>query len=156
MTTTFSGDWGATIGHEVTGTTLHPGTGAGPVVVLDAPLSFWGGTDAAGRVVDRHHPQHGAKLAGRVVAMMASRGSSSSSSVLAEQVRAGTAPAALLLAESDAVVLLGVLVASELYGQQLPVVLLDSADLAALPQGERALVEADTRVGLVRWGEVTR
>jgi uncharacterized protein len=117
---------------RLTGRSLHPGTAAGQPLALDAPLSFWGGTDAAGRIVDEHHPQRGASLAGRVVALPAGRGSSSSSSVLAEQIRAGTAPAALVLTEPDAILMLGAWVAAELYDRRLPVAVLAAPAFAAL------------------------
>ena len=71
------------------GRTLFAGSASGPVVRLDEPLSLWGGMDpATGTVIDRRHPQSGEDLAGRVVLMPSGRGSSSSSSVLAEAVRA--------------------------------------------------------------------
>jgi uncharacterized protein len=127
----------------LTGETLHPGEAAGELLVLGEPLSFWGGTDASGRVIEPHHPQHGALLAGRVVAMPSGRGSSSSSSVLAEQVRAGAAPAALLLASPDAILVLAAIVAAELYGRLLPIVLLEPGASAALCDGARVGVRAD-------------
>lgn len=108
------------------GHVLAPGVGAGEALTLDAPLSFWGGTDrATGVIIDRHHPQHGIGIAGRVLIMDASRGSSSSSSVLAEQIRAGVAPAAILLGSRDAIIALGALAAAELYGIRMPVVLIN-------------------------------
>jgi predicted aconitase with swiveling domain len=70
--------------------------------VLEAPLSLWGGLDPhSGRLCDHHHPQLGATIAGHILVMPSGRGSSSSSSVLAEAIRLGTAPAAILLAEPD-------------------------------------------------------
>lgn len=114
------------------GTTLTAGRGRGPLLRLDVPLSFWGGTDHDGRIVDRHHPAFGRSVTGVVLAMPASRGSSSSSSVLAEQLRLGTGPAAVLLTEPDAIVALGAMVAAELYGIAVPVVLVEAADLSAL------------------------
>jgi len=116
----------------LTGRTVHPGAGRGRLLALEAPLSFWGGTDEAGRIVDAHHPQHGTVLAGQVVLLPAVRGSSSSSSVLAEQIRSGTAPAALVLTEPDAILLLGAWVAAELYGRSVPIVVLARPDLARL------------------------
>ena len=78
------------------------GTAAGPVVVLDEPLSFWGGFSAErGLVIDDHHPQSGVSLSGAIVVMVGARGSSSASSVLAESVRLGTAPAAILMQRPD-------------------------------------------------------
>ena len=54
--------------------------------------------------------------------MPSGRGSSSSSSVLAEAIRAGTAPAAIVLGEADPILALGAIVARELYGTTIPVV----------------------------------
>ncbi|MEO5986390.1 MAG: DUF126 domain-containing protein [Candidatus Limnocylindria bacterium] len=117
----------------------------GRVLVLDEPLSLWGGMDpATGRLIDPHHPQHGALLAGRVVFMPSAKGSSSSASVLAEAVRAGTAPAAFLLSEPDLILEIGSAVAEELYGIRVPVhvispqrasVILDGSELRIGPRG---------------------
>lgn len=111
-----------TSGREVTGRTLHPGSARGEALLLGAPLSLWGGTDGSGRIVDGHHPQCGTRLTGRVVVLASGRGSSSSSAVLAEQVRTGTAPAAIVLSEVDPIMVAGALVAAELYGTLLPIV----------------------------------
>ena len=93
--------------------TLVPGMATGEVLVLDEPLSFWGGLDPeTGALIDAHHPQVGASLAGRVLVMPSGRGSSSSSYVLAEAIRAGTAPVAVVLGEADAIVALGAIVAA--------------------------------------------
>jgi uncharacterized protein len=114
---------------------LCSGVGTGALLVLDEPLSFWGGTDlATGEITDVHHPQRGLSVAGRVVAMAASRGSSSSSSVLAEQLRAGVGPAAIILTSRDAILALGALAAFELYGISMPIVLVGPAELAALTE----------------------
>jgi uncharacterized protein len=129
------------------GRVLLPGTARGTVLVLEEPLSFWGGFDpGSGLIVDRRHPQHGQRAAGRVVALPAGRGSSSSSSVLAEAVRAGTAPAAVLLRETDEIVVLGLLVAEELYGVTVPVILLDEPAYRALRTGDEAAIEPDGTV----------
>jgi predicted aconitase with swiveling domain len=122
---------------------LAPGTAAGELLVLDEPLSLWGGLDpASGTLIDAHHPQVGAALVGRVVAMPSGRGSSSSSYVLAEAIRSGAAPAAFLLGEPDAIVALGALVAAELYGVGLPVVVLDRETYACLATGTQLEVVA--------------
>jgi predicted aconitase with swiveling domain len=106
-----------------------------------------------GEVIDRRHPQTGASLAGRVVAMPAGRGSSSSSSVLAEAIRAGTAPAAILLREPDGIVALGAMVAGELYGLWCPVVALDPGEHSRLRDGDLVAVEADEDGTVVRYAE---
>ncbi len=105
---------------------LVAGEATGPVVVLSEPLSFWGGFNAEkGTVVDQRHPQVGSCLTGAIVLMPSGRGSSSASSVLAEAIRAKTAPAAVVLLEADEIIALGAIVADELYGRVMPVVVVD-------------------------------
>lgn len=131
---------------------LCPGDGAGDILRLGEPLSFWGGTGQdTGIITDVHHPQHGVSLAGRVVVMTASRGSSSSSSVLAEQIRLGVAPAAILLASRDAIVVLGALAAAEVYGIRMPILLLGTAAIEAVPGDGPVSVWADASAASVRW-----
>jgi uncharacterized protein len=109
----------------------------GTALVLSEGLSLWGGMDpATGDVIDAHHPQRGANLSGRVLVMPSGRGSSSSASVLAEAVRAGTAPAAIVLGEPDLILAIGAAVAEELYGVRVPVVVLAPDELAAITDGE--------------------
>ncbi len=109
---------------------------SGRALVLDEGLSLWGGMDpATGELIDVRHPQRGVSLTGRVVVMPSGRGSSSSASVLAEAVRAKTAPAAILLGEADLILAIGSLVAEELYGVTVPVVVLGSERLAAIGDG---------------------
>lgn len=122
---------------------LVPGTAEGHVVVLDEPLSFWGGLDPhTGLLIDRNHPQAGANLAGVILVMPSGRGSSSSSSVLAEAIRAGTAPAAILLLETDPIIALGSIVARELYGTETPVAVLAPDAYASLRTGDHVAVNA--------------
>ena len=69
-------------------------------------------------------------LTGRVLCMPSGRGSSSSSYVFAESIRTGTAPAAVVLGEPDAIVALGAIVAAELYGIEIPVIVADLSTIA--------------------------
>lgn len=138
--------------HHVRALTLCAGDGFGDILWLDEPLSFWGGTDlASGVITDVHHPQRGISLAGRVVVMSASRGSSSSSSVLAEQVRAGVGPGAIVLSSRDLIVTLGALAAAEVYGIRMPILLLDSAGFARLPRTGPVVVSATDAAASVSW-----
>jgi predicted aconitase with swiveling domain len=101
---------------------LTAGEGSGGVVLLSVGLSFWGGFDlVSGRIIDRNHPQCGALLSGAVLCMPSGRGSSSSSSVLAEAVRSGVAPAAIILARRDPILGVGALAAGMLYAKHLPI-----------------------------------
>lgn len=128
---------------------LSPGQASAAAIVLREPLSLWGGLDpATGELTDAHHPQRGALLAGRVLVMPASRGSSSSSSVFAEAARAGHAPAAILLGEPDLILAIGSAVAEELYGKRIPVLVLEPDDLAAIPDGAVVSVSEDGEVTL--------
>ena len=122
-------------------------------MVLDDPISFWGGVDPlTGTIIDRHHPQLGASVAAQVLVLRHGRGSSSSSSVLAECLRLGVGPVAIVLAVADPILALGALVAQELYGTSTPVVVLSSPDydaFARFPDGA-ATVEAVGTQALVR------
>jgi predicted aconitase with swiveling domain len=118
----------------IIGDPVVPGESVGRVLNLERPLSFWGGVDPeTGRVTDVHHPQHGVVVTGRVLVMPTGRGSSSSSSVLLECVRAGTAPAALLVHHVDPILPVGAAVAIELYGRGPAVVRIDAGE--RLPDG---------------------
>lgn len=123
---------------------LVAGRAAGEVLLLAEPLSFWGGIDVnTGRIIDRHHPQAGLSITGKVLVMPAGRGSSSSSSVLAESLRIGSGPAAILLREADVIVALGAMVAQGLYGVICPVALASDSEYAALRSGFRVLVRTE-------------
>jgi predicted aconitase with swiveling domain len=145
--TTFSADAGSRM--PLTARPLHAGSARGRVLRLDEPLSFWGGTDHDGRIIDRHHPQWGESVAGTVLVMRSGRGSSSSSYVLTEQLRRGSGPVAIVLAEPDAIVTLGAIVADELYGSAVPVAMVAGQDLAALPTGLEVTVECWESTGVV-------
>ena len=137
-------------GLELRGRALVEGEAAGPALVLEAPLSLWGGMDPrTGRLSDHHHPQLGATVTGRVLVMPSARGSSSSSSVLAEAIRLGTAPQAILLGEPDEILVLGALVAEYLYARTCPIVVLPGDHTAAVATGDRVEVHGN-RVRLVR------
>ena len=121
---------------------LAPGEGEGAPLKLDEPLSFWGGLDpATGLVIDRWHAQAGASVAGRVLLMPGGRGSSSGSAALAEAIRLGNGPAAILLTRRDPIVIVGALVAAELYGASCPVALV--GDFGALAGAARLRVRVE-------------
>lgn len=102
---------------------LLSGRARGEVLRLDEPLSFWGGVDpGTGRIIEKSHPQFGELLAGRILAMSHGRGSSSASSVLAETLRQGHGPTAIVTSEPDSILLVGAVVAAELYDVECPVV----------------------------------
>lgn len=129
---------------------LVDGEGCGAALVLSEPLSFWGGVDErTGTIIDHHHPQRGETVAGRVVVLARTRGSTSSSGVLAELVRRGVGPAALLLAEPDLAVVAALTVAAELYGIRVPAIVLNLDDWHDVRDGERLRVRRGGAIALV-------
>ncbi|TRC94334.1 DUF126 domain-containing protein [Mesorhizobium sp. WSM4303] len=123
---------------------LVPGrAGEGEALVLTAPISFWGGVDPqSGRIADVRHPQHGETIAGRVLFLPGTIGSSSASAVLMELVHNGHAPAALVLHEPDAILLLGLIVGREM-GWRTPVALRLERGAFAAYRGKRVSVADD-------------
>lgn len=120
---------------------ILPGHAAGVACLLDESLSMWGGLDSGtGEIIDRRHPQSGTIVTGTILVLPHGRGSSSSSSVLAEAIRAGTAPAAIVLAESDDIILLGALAAEELYGITCPIVVADPEEYGSITTGMAVVV----------------
>ena len=102
---------------------LVDGVATGEALLLGEPLSLWGGFEpTTGEIIDATHPQVGETLTGRIVVMPHGRGSSSSSSVLAEALRLGTGPAGFVLSRPDSILVIGSLVAKRLYGIVCPIV----------------------------------
>ena len=131
------------------GRPLVAGEAAGELLAAAEPLSFWGGYDqSTGEIIDRRHPLSGRNAAGAVLAVPAARGSSTTTAVLLEAVRRGTAPAALLTDGVDTFLTLAAIVAEQMYGTTLPVVALDEQDFRNLASAARASVHADGRVVL--------
>lgn len=129
------------------GRVLHPGSASGQILRLDGPLSFWGGFDAAtGLIIDKSHPQVGQSLTDRVVVMPGSRGSAGTPGVLAESMRMGTGPAALIVTKADINLTAGAVVASALYDIACPIVLLDAEAFSALADGEPVDVSPDGQI----------
>jgi predicted aconitase with swiveling domain len=119
---------------------LLSGTAEGDLLRLDRPLSFWGGVDPnSGDVTDPRHPQFGANMAGRIVAMERGIGSSSGSSILLELLANGNGPVGLLLIEPDAILTLAAVVAREMGYADLPIFLITEADFLRLPKRLRMI-----------------
>jgi len=129
------------------GRVLVAGEASGTVLVSPEPLSFWGGYDyKTGEIIDRRHPLSGQKAAGCVLALPLTRGSSTTTAVLLESVKAGTAPAAILSPRVDSFLVLASVVADEMYGRPIPILALSEADFAALRTGQRVEVRRDGEV----------
>ncbi|HEV2690346.1 MAG TPA: DUF126 domain-containing protein [Bryobacteraceae bacterium] len=124
------------------GQVVVAGKAAGELLVSDQPLSFWGGYDhQTGEIIDRRHPLSGQIAAGRILALPNTIGSSTTTAVLLEAVRAGTAPAAILTTGVDSFLALASIVADEMYSRPIPVVALSAEQFATLKTGTRIRVQ---------------
>ena len=132
---------------ELRGTPVHAGTGEGPILILRKPLSFWGGVDPlTGTVSDPRHPLHSERLAGRILVMERTIGSSSSSAIMLELLRNGVAPAGIVVGKPDAILVLGILVARELGYATVPLLRIGEEGTARLQgaDGDWGAISGDT------------
>jgi predicted aconitase with swiveling domain len=126
------------MGRVIKGKVVIPGQAQGLALVSAEPLSFWGGYDwQTGEITDRRHPLSGQVAAGRVLCLPFARGSSTTTAVLLEAIRNGTAPAAILTTDADFFFALASVVADELYTQSIPLVALNAGDFAQLKTGDK-------------------
>jgi predicted aconitase with swiveling domain len=131
----------------IAGRPIVEGVAEGELLVSREPLSFWGGYDfQTGEIIERRHPLAGVRAAGRVLAVPYSKGSSTTTAVLLEAVRAGTAPAAIITTGVDAFFALASIVSETMYGRSFPVVAVDAEAFAALTSGDRVRIERNGRI----------
>jgi hypothetical protein len=131
------------------GTPLVPGAASGEALVSREPLSFWGGYDhRTGEIIDRRHPLAGQNAAGRVLVLPYARGSSTTSAVLLEALRAGTAPAGILTTGAETFFALAAIVAEEMYQRSFPVVIVQETDAAMLRTGMRLTIDRDGTIAM--------
>jgi predicted aconitase with swiveling domain len=120
------------------------GDARGRILKLEKPISFWGGVDpVTGRISDPRHPNHRAVLKGRVLVLPGMIGSSSSSYIMLELMAKRLAPAALVVAEPDAILGLGVVVAREMNYGSIPVLVLPRDRQAELADGAEVSIGRD-------------
>lgn len=118
-----------------------PGTVTGEVLASSEPISFWGGYDwRTGEIIDRRHPLSGQIAAGKILAVPGSRGSSTTTAVLLEAIRAGTAPAAIVTIETDFFFALASVVAEEMFGLRVPLFCVSPSLFADLVTGDTVTI----------------
>jgi predicted aconitase with swiveling domain len=111
---------------------------SGIALASHQPLSFWGGYDwKSGEITDRRHPLSGMNAKGKVLAVPYTRGSSTTTAVLLEAIREGTAPAAILTTATDFFFALASVVAGELYEKSFPLIALSDSDFDLLKTGDQ-------------------
>jgi predicted aconitase with swiveling domain len=126
---------------------IIPGEADGMALVANEPLSFWGGYDwKTGEIIDRRHLLSGAIAKDKILAIPFTRGSSTTTAVLLEAIRAKTAPAALITTDTDFFFALASVVAEELYTAPLPLISLSEHDFAQLKTDDAIQIKADGAV----------
>jgi uncharacterized protein len=119
---------------------------SGPALVLQAPISFWGGVDPkSGTIIDVRHPDTGKSIANTVLFLPGTIGSSSASSVMLELIRGGQAPAAIIFDLPDAILVLGLIVAREMQWAHPAAFQLDRSRFPDF-EGKIVTVAADGRI----------
>lgn len=119
------------------------GEAEGPILSTTEALSFWGGVSPEdGKVIDVHHPLHGACMAGAVLLMPSSRGSCTGSGVLLDLILNDRAPAALVFSGPEDVLTLGALVAAMMFDKPIPVVRVSADVFEALSKCDSARISA--------------
>jgi len=137
------------MGEVIQGQVVVAGEGQGELLVSSEPLSFWGGYDhQTGEIIDRRHPLSGQIASSRVLAIPHTVGSSTTTAVLLEAIRAGTAPAAILVTGTDSFLALASIVADEMYRRPIAIISLTDNQFALLRTGVNARVRTDGTVAL--------
>lgn len=133
------------------GKVIIPGEAQGKALVSNEPLSFWGGYDwKTGEIIDRRHVLSGAIAKGKILAVPFTRGSSTTTAVLLEAIRAKTAPAAILTTGTDFFFALASVVADELYASPLPLVALAEEDFSQLKSDDIVQIDGTGTVIITR------
>lgn len=128
---------------------LNPGFAKGTLLVVDEPVSFWGGFDPSdGRILEANHPQRGQSVCGRILVMSRGKGSAGTPAGVAESLRNGSGPAAIILQEADVNITIGAMVAAELYAVYMPVLELRAPKYQLLLSGRPCVVDDHGRLGL--------
>ena len=119
------------------GKAVISGMANGIALVSQEPLSFWGGYDwKSGEITDRRHPLSGENAKGKILVVPSTRGSSTTTAVLLEAIREGTAPIAIITTATDFFFALASVVAGELYEKSFPLIALTTLDFGLLLTGD--------------------
>lgn len=129
---------------RIAGQMVVDGEAVGKTLASREPLSFWGGYDqATGEIIDRRHPLSGEIAADRILVLPYTRGSSTSTAILLESVRAGVAPAGLVTDRADLFLALASVVAGEMYNQTFPILAVERQEFERIESGVQANIRKD-------------
>ncbi|MEZ4771155.1 MAG: DUF126 domain-containing protein [Caldilineales bacterium] len=111
------------------GRIIRAGKAAGRALVSPEPIGFLGGVDPdTGVVVEPNHPLNGQSVAGRVLVFPTGKGSTVGSYTILRLARNGVAPAAMLNAQSEAIVAVGAIIADIPMIDELPIQFIQDGD----------------------------
>lgn len=131
----------------IIGNPVVPGSAQGQVLAADEPISFWGGYNhLTGEITDRRHPLSGQNAAGKILAVPFTRGSSTTTAVLLEAVRSGTAPAAIITTGVDSFFALASIVAKQMYQISLPIIAITMAEFSQLQTNANLSIEKNGEI----------
>lgn len=119
------------------GRVIKAGRGEGSALVSPAPIGFLGGVDPdTGIVLEPGHPLQGKSVAGKVLVFPTGKGSTVGSYTILRLAKSGRGPAAMVNAESEAIVAVGAIIAD------IPMV--DQVDIGRIQDGDWVVVEDGT------------
>jgi uncharacterized protein len=115
---------------------IKAGVAHGVALVSSQPIGFLGGVDPeTGMIVEPGHPLEGMSVTGRVLVFPTGKGSTVGSYTLYRMAQAGTAPVAMVNAESEAIVAVGAIIAD------IPMV--DKVDITKIETGDEVRIDGD-------------
>ena len=127
---------------SLTGRVICSGSAEGKALVSSQPIGFLGGVDPeTGIVIEPDHALEGQSVTGRVLVFPSGKGSTVGSYTLYRMSRAGTAPAAIINTESEAIVAVGAIISS------IPMV--DQIDIAEIRTGDEVTLDGE-RITVLR------
>ena len=128
----------------IRGRVLVAGEASGESLVSPEPLSFWGGYDSDnGEIIDRRHPLSGQIASGRILVLPFTKGSSTTTAVLLESVKNGTAPAGIITSRVDSFLSLASIVAEEMYQKPIPIVAVSLPEFSRFKSGQKIEMSSD-------------
>ena len=137
------------MGKLIAGHVVVPGRAEGSALVANEPISFWGGYDyKTGEITDRRHKLSGESAAGKVLAVPFTRGSSTTTAVLLEALRNGTAPAGIITTGVDTFFALACIVSEVMYNSTIPVIAVSRESFTLLKSGNHLSISEDGEIRL--------
>jgi len=116
--------------------TIRSGRAEGPALVSSAPIGFLGGVGPdTGVVLEPAHPLQGQSVKGTVLVFPTGKGSTVGSYTILRLAHSGAGPAAIVNAESEAIVAVGAIISD------IPMV--DKVDITQIRNGDWVVVDGD-------------